>query len=125
MLGQAYGKLELFGQEFTGYRQLINQPEVNQQDNRMTPNTFEAYTLASGFGAFNYFGGYVAKEKMRNSIEFLNMATVAGAPAGVSEGMVLAGGTFAPDDTFKARRRPTMCRTSSARVTPTRPSCFR
>ena len=103
VLGQAYGKLKLFGQEFTGYRQLINQPEVNQQDNRMTPNTFEAYTLAGGFGAFNYFGGYVAKEKMRNSIEFLNMATVAGAPAGVSEGMILAGGTFAPDDTFKAR----------------------
>ena len=103
VLGQAYGKLKLFGQEFTGYRQLINQPEVNPQDNRMTPNTFEAYTLAGGFGAFSYFGGYVAKEKMRNSIEFLNMATVAGAPAGVSEGMILAGGTFAPDDTFKAR----------------------
>ena len=57
VLGQAYGKLKLFGQEFTGYRQLINQPEVNQQDNRMTPNTFEAYTLAGGFGAFSYFGG--------------------------------------------------------------------
>ena len=79
VLGQAYGKLKLFGQEFTGYRQLINQPEVNPQDNRMTPNTFEAYTLAGGFGAFNYFAGYVAKEKMRNSIEFLNMAAVAGA----------------------------------------------
>ena len=103
VLGQAYGKLKLFGQEFTGYRQLINQPEVNQQDNRMTPNTFEAYTLAGAFGAFSYFGGYVAKEKTRDSIEFLNMATVAGAPDGVSEGMVLAGGTFAPDDTFKAR----------------------
>ena len=35
VLGQAYGKLKLFGQEFTGYRQLINQPEVNPQDNRM------------------------------------------------------------------------------------------
>src|SRR5882672_4594149 len=45
VLGQAYGKLKLWGQEFTGYRQLINQPEVNPQDNRMTPNTFEAYTL--------------------------------------------------------------------------------
>jgi hypothetical protein len=103
VLGQAYGKLKLWGQEFTGYRQLINQPEVNQQDNRMTPNTFEAYTLGGSFDGFTYFGGYVAKEKMRNSIEFINMATVAGAPAGVSEGMVLAGASFAPDDTFKAR----------------------
>lgn len=103
VLGQAYGKLKLWGQEFTGFRQLINQPEVNPQDNRMTPNTFEAYTLAGSFGAFSYFAGYVAKQKMRNSIEFVNMATVAGAPEGVSEGMILAGATFAPDDSFKAR----------------------
>ena len=47
VLGRAYGKLKLWGQEFTGYRQLINQPEVNPQDNRMTPNTFEAYTPAA------------------------------------------------------------------------------
>ena len=63
VLGQAYGKLKLFGQEFTGYRQLINQPEVNPQDNRMTPNTFEAYTLAGGFGAFNYFADTSPRRK--------------------------------------------------------------
>lgn len=103
VLGQAYGKIKLWGQEFTGYRQLINQPEVNAQDNRMTPNTFEAYTLGGSFGGFSYFAGYVAKEKTRNAIEFLNMAKVAGAPENVSEGMILAGATFAPDDSFKAR----------------------
>lgn len=27
VLGQAYGKLKLFGQEFTGFRQLINRPD--------------------------------------------------------------------------------------------------
>ncbi len=103
VLGQAWGKLRLQGQEFTAYRQLINQPEVNPQDNRMTPNTFEAYTLAGRLGDFSYFGGYVANEKPRNSEEFIDMARVAGAPAGVSEGMGLLGVTFAPDDSFKAR----------------------
>jgi hypothetical protein len=103
VLGQAYGKLKLWGQEFTGYRQLINQPEVNPQDNRMTPNTFEAYTLGGQLGDFSYFAGYVAQEKTRNETQFRNMAQVAGAPAGVSEGMILGGLTFAPDDSFKAR----------------------
>ncbi len=47
----------------------------------MTPNTFEAYTLAGSFGAFSYFAGYVAKERRcATATEFLNMATVAGAP---------------------------------------------
>jgi hypothetical protein len=103
VLGQAYGKLKLWDQEFTGFRQLINQPEVNAQDNRMTPNTFEAYTLGGGFGDFTYFAGYVAKEKTRNAIEFRNMANVAGAPGNVSEGMLLAGASFSPNDKFKAR----------------------
>ena len=70
VLGQAYGKLRLWGQEFTGFRQLINQPEVNAQDNRMTPNTFEAYTLGGTLGDFSYFVGYVDKEKTRNEVVF-------------------------------------------------------
>jgi hypothetical protein len=103
VLGQAYGKLKLWGQEFTGYRQLINQPEVNPQDNRMTPNTFEAYTLGGKLGDLSYFAGYVANEKTRNETQFRNMAQVAGAPEGVNAGMGLLGFTFAPDDSFKAR----------------------
>lgn len=103
VLGQAYGKLKLWGQEFTGYRQLINQPEVNPHDSRMTPNTFEAYALRGTLGDFTYVAGYVAKEKTRDETQFRNMAAVAGAPDGVSEGMGLLGLTFAPNDTFKAR----------------------
>jgi outer membrane porin, OprD family len=103
VLGQAYGKLRMWGQEFTGYRQSINQPEVNPQDNRMTPNTFEAYTLAGQLGDVTYFAGYVASEKTRNETRFRSMAQVAGAPDGVNAGMGLAGFTFAPDDSFKAR----------------------
>lgn len=103
VLGQAYGKLKLLGQEFTGYRQLINQPEVNPQDNRMTPNTFEAYTLAGKLGDVSYFAGYVANMKPRNATEFVNMATIAGAPTGVSEGMILGSLGYAPDHSLKAR----------------------
>ncbi len=103
VLGQAWGKLKLWDQEFTGYRQLINQPEVNPQDSRMTPATFEAYTQAGKFGAFSYFAGYVAAEKPRDSDQFFNMAKIAGAPDGVSEGMGLVGFTYAPTDTLKAR----------------------
>ena len=103
VLGQAWGKLKLWDQEFTGYRQLINQPEVNPQDSRMTPATFEAYTLAGKLGDFSYFAGYVAAEKPRDSDQFFNMAKIAGAPDGVSAGMGLATITYAPDDSFKAR----------------------
>lgn len=103
VLGQAYGKLKLFGQEFTGYRQLINQPEVNPQDNRMTPNTFEAYTLTGNLGDVSYFAGYVANMKPRNATEFFNMATIAGAPPGVSEGMILGGLSYVPEESLKAR----------------------
>jgi hypothetical protein len=103
VLGQAWGKVRFRDHEFTGYRQIINQPEVNPQDNRMTPNTFEAYALSGRFGPLSYLAGYAHRMKTRNSLEFIDLATVAGAPAGVSEGMWLGGFAFAPDETFKAR----------------------
>ncbi|MEI6204108.1 MAG: OprD family outer membrane porin, partial [Enhydrobacter sp.] len=102
-LGQAYGQLKLWDQVFTGYRQLINQPEVNPHDNRMTPNTFEAYLLSGKLGDVSYLAGFVDRMKPRNSEEFIDMATVAGAPAGSKEGMILAGLAFAPDETAKMR----------------------
>ena len=45
MLGEAFGAVRILGQTITGYRQLINRPFINPQDNRMVPITFEAYTL--------------------------------------------------------------------------------
>ena len=107
VLGQAWGKLRLWKQEFTGYRQLVNQPEVNPFDNRMTPNTFEAYLLSGALPGdlhdFAYTAGYVAKIKPRNATTFINMAQQAGAPDGVSEGMMLAGVSWGPARTYKAR----------------------
>jgi hypothetical protein len=91
VLGQAYVSLKLLEQTLTGGRFEVNQPEVNPQDNRMTPNAFEGGKLSGRLGGVNYFAGYLTAEKTRNSTTFVNFATVAGAPAGVSSPMWLIG----------------------------------
>jgi hypothetical protein len=91
VLGQAYVSLKLLEQTLTGGRFDVNQPEVNPQDNRMTPNTFEGGRLSGRLGGVNYFGGYLSAEKKRNATTFDNMATVAGAPSDVSSPMWLIG----------------------------------
>lgn len=96
VLGQAYVSLKLFEQTLTGGRFEVNQPEVNLQDNRMTPNTFEGGNLSGALGGVNYFGGYLTAQKTRNSTTFVNMATVAGAPAGVESDLWLFGLSGAP-----------------------------
>lgn len=103
VLGQAYGAFKLWDQVFTGYRQYVNEPEVNPQDNRMTPNTFEGYTLAGKVENVTYFAGYLTKMKKRNSDAFIDMASAAGAVAGGSEHMYLGGVRFSPhkDLTFR------------------------
>jgi hypothetical protein len=103
VLGQAYGSVKLWDQVFTGYRQMINQPEVNPQDNRMTPNTFEAYTLGGKLGDVEYFGGYVAKMKKRNADNFVDLAAAAGAVQGGSEAMYLLGGSYSPQKDLTLR----------------------
>jgi hypothetical protein len=78
VLGQAYASLKYEEQVMTFYRQLVNQPEVNPQDSRMTPNTFEAVSLKGDLGVVNYYAGLLANMKKRNSDEFVNMAEAAG-----------------------------------------------
>jgi outer membrane OprD family porin len=63
----------------TGYRQRVDQPYINPQDNRMTPNTFQGVTLAGKVAWFQYFGGYLWEIKPRNADEFISMAEQAGA----------------------------------------------
>lgn len=98
VLGQAYGQLRFWEQQFSAYRQLINQPEVNPQDNRMTPNTFEAYLVSGGFGDFRYLAGYVDKMKPRDAVVFIDMAKAAGGPDDVKSGMWLGGLDYRPDN---------------------------
>jgi hypothetical protein len=103
-LGELFAKVRLWeGADFTGYRQKVNQPEVNLQDNRMAPNTFEGYTLAGKAGDLEYYGGYLDKMKTRNATGFVNIARILNAPANVDAGMWLGGLRYAPRNDLALR----------------------
>lgn len=80
ILGQGYASVRAKGQTFTAYRQLIDELEVNPNDDRMIPITFEAYALRGRLGPIDYFAGYVAAIKPKDYWTFINMAERAGAP---------------------------------------------
>lgn len=97
VLGQAYASARWQGQTFTGYRQSIDEPEVNPWDNRMLPQTFEAYALRGQIRDVKYFAGYVAAIRPRDYSVFINMGEAAGAPH-VNAGMALAGLKYGDPD---------------------------
>ena len=103
VLGQAYGSLKAGEQVFTGYRQLIDELEVNPNDDRMVPNTFEAYALRGKLGKVRYFAGYVAAMKPRDYSTFINMAERAGAPGDVTAGMWLGSVKYGSLDDLRLR----------------------
>ena len=72
------------------FRQLLDAPYLNAQDNRMIPNVFEGYTLL--YRTEKLYGGvgYVSKMKTRDSENYVSMAEVAGASD--SQSGVIAGG---------------------------------
>ena len=102
-LGQAWASLRAAGQTFTGYRQMIDELEVNPNDDRMIPNTFEAYALRGVLGPVDYFAGYVAMMKFKGVPYFTNMAARAGAPANVSAGMWLASLKLGDPEHYRVR----------------------
>ena len=93
VLGEAFAAVRILGQTATAYRQLINRPFINPQDNRMVPNTFEAYTLTGSAQQVSYTGGYITKMKIRQSESFVWMSNTAGG-TGNQEGVIYAGGTW-------------------------------
>jgi hypothetical protein len=99
VLGQLYGRVKLFDEHILNlYRYEYNTPFINKNDNRMTPNTFEGYTIQGNFGGkdgapgFRWGGGYITKIKERNSDDFVWMSRDAGAD--VKRGVGVLGGTF-------------------------------
>jgi hypothetical protein len=96
VLGRAYGELQYAEYTATLYRQYIDTPYVNQQDNRMTPNTFEAYRMTGQYDWVQFTAGYVAEIKPRNANSFTSMSEQAGAPPGRERGMIMAGVRFTP-----------------------------
>lgn len=91
VLGQAYlelGTLEKLGARL--YRQTLEWPYLNKRDNRMIPNTHEAYQIGR-LGTGRDFGiSHVTKIKRRDSERFVPMSEAAGAP-GTDKGVTTAG----------------------------------
>jgi outer membrane OprD family porin len=101
-LGQAYVSARWQGQTFTGFRQYLDELEVNPFDDRELPQTFEAYALRGKLAAVNYFAGYVAAMKPRNSAAFINMGQAGGAP-NVNAGMALGSVKYGSMDKLQLR----------------------
>jgi len=78
VLGIANGKLRYQGLELTGGRLYLDLPFVNQDDSRMTPNTFEAVTLQKTGGALKFTTGYAWSIKELNSEDFVSFSQAAG-----------------------------------------------
>ncbi len=81
VLGVLNPRVNLFGQVLTLYRQKFDLPFLNQQDNRMIPNTFEGYAIGmpkSENEQFQYIVGYVDSMKKRESDSFISMSDAAG-----------------------------------------------
>src|SRR5207247_11193899 len=100
--GLPFGRRKLFHYHLVNLsRYEYNTPFIGKNDNRMTPNTFEGYTLTGSFGGkdgapgFRYGGGYITKIKERNSDDFVWMSRDAGAD--VKRGVGVVGGLFTYD----------------------------
>ena len=94
--GEAWGALRYKDYALLkGYRQLVDQTYINQFDNRMTPNAFEALTLGGKVGWVQYLAGFLWNIKTRNSDEFVAMSSAAGVK-GEHDGVGLAGVQLTP-----------------------------
>ena len=120
ILGQAYASVRWMGQTFTGFRQYIDELEVNPRDDREIPQTFEAYALRGALGDVRYFAGYVAAIKLRDGNAFINMSEAAGQP-NFNAGMGLFSIKYstAAWTGCSCAPRPTTCRTYCGRATAT------
>jgi hypothetical protein len=78
VLGVANGRLRYRDFLLAGYRQKLHLPYLNQQDNRMTPNTFEAVKFSKEEGPLRFAGGYAWKFKRRNGDDFVSFSKEVG-----------------------------------------------
>jgi hypothetical protein len=92
VLGQAYVVGRIVDKlRVKVYRQTLNLPFINKHDNRMVPNTFEAFVLnGRSICKTDFIIGHVTKTKGRNLNDFDYMSEVGGAP-NTKKGLTLAG----------------------------------
>jgi hypothetical protein len=77
VIGQAYGRIQIFDQEIRGGRMLVDTPLINPSDNRMVPNTFEGaqvVSLPDKVRSYDYALGYLWNIKPRDSNDFISMS---------------------------------------------------
>lgn len=79
VLGESFASLRMGGQTLTAGRFLVNRHEVNPQDTRMTPRTFQGVALEGEIAGAEYFLGRFDRMKHRHWDHFERVATVAGA----------------------------------------------
>jgi hypothetical protein len=101
VLGEAYTEILLAeGVKATVGLKGYDTPFISRYDTRMTPNTFEAAIVQGSLGgvdgasSWHFGGGYIDKIKLRDSDEFVSMATAAGAHPGVARGVATAGALY-------------------------------
>lgn len=98
VLGQSYGLIKLVDTHLIKlYRSSYDTPFINPNDCRMTPNTFEGYTMQGKFGdkdtpVIKYIGGYINEIKLRNEDRFIYMSEAVGVD--VKRGVVMGGALF-------------------------------
>ena len=89
MLGQLYGRVQIFDQEIRGGKQLVDTPLINPQDNRMVPNTFIGTTLVTlpdKDRNYDYALGYLWDVKQRDSNDFVPMSQALASPDAENRG---------------------------------------
>ncbi|MGE4555399.1 MAG: OprD family outer membrane porin [Desulfovibrionaceae bacterium] len=101
-LGQAYIKIKAFNSTGQFYRQELDTPFlINPNDSRMTPVTFEAYTIRSTpVKHLNILASHVTKMKDRTSTTFVEMSSAAGYAA--RQPVSLIGATYDFLDNYSA-----------------------
>lgn len=83
------------------YRQLLDAPYLNDQDNRMIPSVFEGCTLLYDTDELYAGVGYITRMKTRDSDEYRWMSEVAGA-TGTHTGLIAGGARWKPYGWLKA-----------------------
>lgn len=99
ILGQAY--VDLYWKGITGrfFRQELDLPYINRFDNRMTPNTFEAYGFGKEEGQMQFIVGHVTKIKTRTADKFVPMGEAAGVD-GSNAGVTMTGAKWVSESGY-------------------------
>ena len=100
VLGTAYLKLSGEHLEATLYRQKYRLPYVNIQDSRMTPNTFEGYSITGDYDRVDFIAGHIHQMKKRNETKFIDIALAAGASEESDKGLTMVGARINVTDDF-------------------------